>query len=45
MFGVPPSGQLRADRKRFYEYKRGIFGGFRSDSLKIDMSVYEDIQC
>ena len=45
MFGVTPYGQLRVDRKRLYEHKRGIFGVFRPDSLKIDMSVDEDTEC
>ena len=42
---APPYGQLKVDRKRLYEYKWGIFGGFRHDALKIDMSVDEDIEC
>ena len=45
MFGLPPYGQLKVDRKRLYENKRGHFLGFRTDSLKIDKSVDEDIEC
>ena len=40
---------IRVNRNRLYAYKRGHFffggGGGRPDSLKIDMSVDEDIEC
>ena len=57
MFGVPATEQrffygqsvvgcsIRVDRKRLYVYKRGIFGGFRSDLLKVDMSTDDDAEC
>ena len=37
---------IKVDRKRLYAYKGGISGGggVRSESLKIEMSVNEDIE-
>ena len=37
--------ELRVDRERLCASNRGHFGGFRPDSLKIDMTINEDIEC
>ena len=45
MFNPWSIAALRVDSKQLYAYKRGILGLNGPCSLKIDMSVDEDIEC